>query len=150
MLLQRPDAHRDPTFRSREHLTKELAVQLEPSTEATASDVVERAVPFDDRAIPYDTLILASGSAAPSGRDPPPGRDPRPADLDDCQKVRQGLATAKRVVMIGADFIGAEVVSAAHAQGLPMTVVEAAPIPLVRADGDDEARCAPSGTSATV
>lgn len=137
MLTDGPNAANDPIFRSRGHLEQELAVRLDLGTEATALDVAERVVHCDGREIPYDALILATGST------------PRRLEgthhlegihtlrtLDDCRKVREGLTTAKRVVVVGAGFIGAEVASAARARGLATTVVEAAPVPLVRAYGE--------------
>jgi len=141
MLSEDPDAPRDPIFRSHEHLTDELAVQLELSTEATALDVAERAVHCNDREIPYDSLILATGSTARrlDGTHHLHGIHTL-RTLDDCHKVRQELATAKQVVVVGAGFIGAEIASAAHARGLPTTIVEAAPIPLVRAYGEHMGR----------
>lgn len=137
MLVEGPDGDHDPTFRSREHLTSELGVQLELFTRATALDVVERSVHCGDREIGYDRLILATGSTARrlDGTHHLHGIHTL-RTLDDCHKVRQDLATAKRVVVVGAGFIGAECASAAHARGLPTTIVEAAPVPLVRAYGE--------------
>jgi NADPH-dependent 2,4-dienoyl-CoA reductase/sulfur reductase-like enzyme len=131
------DQPRDPTFRSREHLTEELAVQLELSTRATALDVEERAVHCGDREIPYDSLILATGSTARrlDGTHHLQGIHTL-RTLDDSRTVHRELATASRVVVVGAGFIGAEVASAAHARGVPTTIVEAAPVPLVRAYGE--------------
>jgi NADPH-dependent 2,4-dienoyl-CoA reductase/sulfur reductase-like enzyme len=53
--------------------------------------------------------------------------------------VRAGLDAGARTVIVGAGFIGSEVASAAHARGLPVTVVEGAPVPLVRAVGEHAA-----------
>jgi NADPH-dependent 2,4-dienoyl-CoA reductase/sulfur reductase-like enzyme len=140
-LGQDSDALDDPIFRSRDHLTEELGVQLELSTKATALEVVGRAVHCGDREIPYDALILATGSTARrlDGTHHLHGIHTL-RTLDDCHKVRQELATATRVVVVGAGFIGAEVASAAHARGLPTTIVEAAPVPLVRAYGEHMGR----------
>jgi len=114
-----------------------LGVRLELGTRATALDVAERAVHCGDRAIPYDTLILATGSTARrlDGTHHLRGIHTL-RTLDDCHAVGQDLATASRVVVVGAGFIGAECASAAHARGLPTTVVETAPVPLVRAYGE--------------
>lgn len=137
MLEPEPDAPHDPTFRSREHLTDELGVQLELSTRATALDVVERAVHCGGREVPYDTLILATGSTVRrlDGTHHLDGIHTL-RTLEDCYKLRRDLATAKRVVVVGAGFIGAECASAARARGVPTTIVEAAPVPLVRAYGE--------------
>ncbi|MGY1616782.1 NAD(P)/FAD-dependent oxidoreductase [Geodermatophilus sp. SYSU D00691] len=50
--------------------------------------------------------------------------------LDDAVALREDLATAERLVVIGAGFIGAEVASTARTLGLEVTVVEAQPVPL--------------------
>jgi NADPH-dependent 2,4-dienoyl-CoA reductase/sulfur reductase-like enzyme len=50
--------------------------------------------------------------------------------LDDAISLREDLATAERLVVIGAGFIGAEVASTARTLGLEVTVVETQPIPL--------------------
>ncbi|MER7684931.1 FAD-dependent oxidoreductase [Streptomyces sp. NPDC097610] len=141
MLEPGPGAPHDPTFRSREHLTDQLGIQLELSTRATALDVVERTVHCGDREVPYDTLILATGSTARrlDGTQHLDGIHTL-RSLDDCHKFRRDLATAKRVVVVGAGFIGAECASAARARGMETTIVEAAPVPLVRAYGEHMGR----------
>ncbi|MBU3867080.1 NAD(P)/FAD-dependent oxidoreductase [Streptomyces sp. 4503] len=61
--------------------------------------------------------------------------------LDDATRLRAALrAGAARVVVIGAGFIGAEVASSCAALGLDVTVVEAAPLPLVPQLGEEMAR----------
>jgi 3-phenylpropionate/trans-cinnamate dioxygenase ferredoxin reductase component len=47
-------------------------------------------------------------------------------DLDDAVALRERLAGATRVVVVGGGFIGLEAAAAARAQGLQVTVVEAA------------------------
>jgi len=50
--------------------------------------------------------------------------------LDDAISLREDLAAAERLVVIGAGFIGAEVASTARKLGLDVTVVETQPVPL--------------------
>jgi 3-phenylpropionate/trans-cinnamate dioxygenase ferredoxin reductase subunit len=50
--------------------------------------------------------------------------------LDDAIALRDALRGARRLVVIGAGFIGAEVASGARSLGLDVTVVEALPTPL--------------------
>ncbi|MFJ2667542.1 FAD-dependent oxidoreductase [Nocardia fluminea] len=57
--------------------------------------------------------------------------------LDDAAAVREALDRDARTVVVGAEFIGSEVASGAQSRGLPVTIVEAAPIPLVHAVGED-------------
>lgn len=62
--------------------------------------------------------------------------------LDDANALRQGLETARRVVVVGAGFIGAEVASAARERELEVTVVEATTEPLAGVLGPSvAARC---------
>ena len=60
--------------------------------------------------------------------------------LDDARALRDELRPGRRLVVIGAGFIGAEVASTAHALGLDVTVVEAAPTPLAGPLGDRDGR----------
>ncbi|HUQ60887.1 NAD(P)/FAD-dependent oxidoreductase [Lentzea sp.] len=55
--------------------------------------------------------------------------------LDDAIKLRDALAGAQSVGVIGAGFIGAEIASSARALGKDVTVVEALPAPLMRVLG---------------
>ncbi len=55
--------------------------------------------------------------------------------LDDARVLRAALDQAQRMVVVGGGFIGSEIASAGRARGLPVTVVEALPTPLVRAVG---------------
>ncbi len=58
--------------------------------------------------------------------------------LDDCLAIRAELeATPRRVVVVGAGFIGAEVAATARGRGLEVTVVEALPVPLGRVLGPE-------------
>jgi NADPH-dependent 2,4-dienoyl-CoA reductase/sulfur reductase-like enzyme len=50
--------------------------------------------------------------------------------LDDAIALRDDLASAQHVVVIGAGFIGAEVASTARQLGLDVTIVETQPVPL--------------------
>jgi NADPH-dependent 2,4-dienoyl-CoA reductase/sulfur reductase-like enzyme len=57
--------------------------------------------------------------------------------LDDAIALREDLAAAERLVVIGAGFIGAEVASTARKLGLEVTVVETQPVPLAGPLGPD-------------
>jgi NADPH-dependent 2,4-dienoyl-CoA reductase/sulfur reductase-like enzyme len=81
-------------------------------------------------AIRYDALVIATGATA---RRLPGARTLRTAE--DAVAVRAALDRGARTVVIGAGFIGSEVASAARKRGLPVTIVEAQAVPLVRAVG---------------
>ncbi|MFB9799948.1 NAD(P)/FAD-dependent oxidoreductase [Streptomonospora salina] len=92
----------------------------------------ERAVELDDgSAVTADRVVVATGSRA---------RRPSTAlsgvhvlrTVDDAEAVRDAFATAERVVVVGAGFIGAEVAASARTAGLDVVLVEAAATPLTR------------------
>lgn len=85
-------------------------------------------------ALPYDHLVLATGSRNRLLTVPGAGLDGvfylrlrTEADL-----IRGRLAQARRVVVVGAGFIGLEFASLAASLGLEVTVVEAADRPMAR------------------
>jgi 3-phenylpropionate/trans-cinnamate dioxygenase ferredoxin reductase subunit len=58
--------------------------------------------------------------------------------LDDCLEVREALdENPHRVVVVGGGFIGAEVAATCRTRGLDVTLLEALPVPLGRALGDE-------------
>ncbi|HWH27989.1 MAG TPA: FAD-dependent oxidoreductase [Mycobacteriales bacterium] len=123
-----------PTYRPRADLD-ELGVELRLGTPASGLDVDAREVLLDGERLRYGALVVATGAAARTL----PGEQPDGVHVlrtvDDARDVRAGLERGARTVVVGAGFIGSEVASAARARELPVTVVEAAPAPLVRAVG---------------
>ncbi|MEV0322251.1 NAD(P)/FAD-dependent oxidoreductase [Streptomyces sp. NPDC050658] len=111
----------------------ELAAEWLLGTRARGLDPRGRTVLLDDgRTIAGDGVIIATGAAA--------RRLPGPAlegvhtlrTLDDARALRAGLTGGTRqVVVIGGGFIGAETASSCVALGHDVTVVEAAPLPLL-------------------
>ncbi|MEU1516294.1 FAD-dependent oxidoreductase [Streptomyces sp. NPDC005811] len=99
---------------------------------ATGLDRTERAVRLaDGRELKADGIVLATGAAARGL----PGSEGLAGvhtlrTLDDARALRDALAAGGSLVVIGGGFIGAEVASTAHALGLDVTVIEAAPTPL--------------------
>lgn len=105
---------------------------------ATGLDLGARTVALaDGRALPFDGLVIATG-AAPRWI---PGTRGRPGvhvvrTLDDATALAAALATAERVVVVGAGFIGAEVAASCRARGLAVTLVEPLAQPLARVLGE--------------
>lgn len=125
-----------PFFRDESVLTEELGVELMLGTRATALDPRHQIVHAGGCDVPYDGLVIATGATARNL----PGAERLSGvhtlrTLDDASAVREALDARARTVVIGAGFIGSEVASGARKRGLPVTVVEAAPTPLVRAVG---------------
>jgi NADPH-dependent 2,4-dienoyl-CoA reductase/sulfur reductase-like enzyme len=109
-------------------------------TRATALDVASRRVTFDDGdALRYDGLVLATGAT--------PRRIPAWPEvegvhvlrsIDDCAALRHDLTTSspRRLVVVGAGFIGCEVAATARGLGVDVTVVEPLPAPCIRGLGE--------------
>src|SRR3981081_1650771 len=57
--------------------------------------------------------------------------------LRDSQALRKAIQTSSRLLLIGAGFIGAEVGASARPLGKEGLMVDAGPVPLARALGDD-------------
>ncbi|OIK02071.1 NAD(P)/FAD-dependent oxidoreductase [Streptomyces monashensis] len=111
---------------------EDLQAEWVLGTRATGLDRAERAIRLaDGREIRADGVVVATGAAARIL----PGTEGLAGvhvlrTLDDARALRDELALGGRLVVIGGGFIGAEVASTAHALGLDVTVVEAAPTPL--------------------
>ncbi|MDP4024875.1 FAD/NAD(P)-binding oxidoreductase [Methylobacterium sp. NEAU 140] len=93
----------------------------------------------DGRALPYDRLLIATGTRARPWPNPHEGRMPGVFTLrgrDDAAALRAALAAGpRRVVVIGAGFIGCEVARVCRSLGLPATLVDPGPTPLARVLG---------------
>ena len=136
------DAARDeglaspPYFRDEAVLRGELRVDVRLSTWATALDTTSKIVTAGGESIPYDALIIATGAEPrklPVADGLPGVRTLR--TLDDSLAIRAAFEAGARTVVVGAGFIGSEIASAARKRGLSVTIVEAQPVPLVRAAG---------------
>lgn len=124
-----------PTFRSSDDLD-ELRVELLLGQRATGLDTDRRVVRVGEREVPYDALVIATGSRPRLL----PGTEHLAGvhalrSFDDARQVRAALERGARTVVIGAGFIGSEIASSARKRGLDVTIVEALPTPLVRAIG---------------
>lgn len=138
-LAEAPGGPPDTTFRTEDTLRGELGVDLRLGARATGLDTEGGAVLVDCGApVPYDALVIATGAVArvlPATEGLAGVHTLRTAD--DAAAVRRALDDRARLVVVGAGFIGSEVASAARERGLPVTVVEAADVPLRRALGDE-------------
>lgn len=132
-----PDELESPYFRRAEEFSEELRVDVILGSAATGLDTQARQVHVGDRRFGYDAVVIATGSVPRRL----PGTDGLSGvhalrTLDDAVAVRKALKEGARTVVIGAGFIGSEVASGANKRGVPVTVVEALPTPLVRATGE--------------
>lgn len=124
-------------YATEEAITVGLQVDLRLGCWATSLDPIAREIQTTSGVVPYDRVIIATGSAA---RTPKRLRTVAGVvtlrTLDDATALRTMLCPGSVVVVIGAGFIGSEIASSAAAVGADVTLVEAAPVPLVRAVGD--------------
>jgi len=120
----------------------DLDVEVMLSTHAVGLDADARVVMVAPAAggnaetVPFDGLVIATGAAAR----PLPGVGNMAGvhtlrTLDDSMAIREGLIAGARVAVVGGGFIGSEVAASAAARGCEVTVIEAAPAPLVRGLG---------------
>jgi 3-phenylpropionate/trans-cinnamate dioxygenase ferredoxin reductase subunit len=107
---------------------------------AVALDVAARSVSLaSGERLGFDGLVVATGAT--------PRTLPGTAGLagvhllrtvDDCLALRADLdRTPRRVVVVGAGFIGAEVAATCRGRGLEVTLLEALPVPLGRVFGPE-------------
>ena len=113
-------------------------IELRLGVEAKRVDAQERAVELDSgERVSFDALLLATGGRARAL--PIPGADLEGVyylrHVGDSEGIAAELQEGRRLVVIGAGFIGSEVAASARMKGLDVTVLEIAPVPLERALG---------------
>jgi len=121
----------------------EHAIDLRLGTTVTAIDRgLRQVVLASGETVGYDKLLLTTG-AVPV-RLPVPAADANGVltlrTVDDSERLRETLASASRVAIVGAGWIGLEVAAAARLAGVAVTVVEAADLPLLGVLGPEVAQ----------
>ena len=115
----------------------DLRVDLRLGQRATGLDLEAHTVEVDGVAEGFDGLLIATGARCRTL----PGTGHLVGvhtlrTLDDCLAIRAALeAVPRRLVVVGAGFIGSEVASVAVDRGVEVTMVEALPVPLARVLG---------------
>lgn len=114
-------------------------VDMRLGVRATRIDRAHKRVVLSDGSTqPYTELVLATGSRARRLAAPGLPGDAQPSNLfylrtvDNVEAMRSHFAAGKRLVIIGAGYIGLEVASVARKCGLQVTMLEAADRVLAR------------------
>jgi 3-phenylpropionate/trans-cinnamate dioxygenase ferredoxin reductase subunit len=134
-------AERESIFVHPAEWYSEHDVDLLLEARATALDLSAHTLTLaDDQTLPYDRLVLATGSSP--RRSDAPGADAGGIyylrTVDDSEALRRALAQGnKKVVVVGSGWIGLEVASAARGYGNDVTVVGRDAIPLQGPLGDE-------------
>lgn len=112
-----------------------LDLDLRLGVAATGLELTERTLRLaDGSTVPYDGLIVATGVR--------PRRLPGEGahvlrTLDDALTLRDRLTPGRRLVVVGAGFLGAEAAAVAWRLGCEVTLLEPAPVPLAHAVGTE-------------
>lgn len=110
-----------------------LGLDLRLGVAATRLELPQRIVELADGSeVPYDGLVVATGVR--------PRRLPGEGahvlrTLDDALTLRDRLTPGRRLVVVGAGFLGAEAAAVAWRLGAHVTLLEPAPVPLAHAVG---------------
>lgn len=113
-------------------------IELELGVRATALDPHGKSITLaNGKTLPYDAAVIATGARV--RRLTGPGSELSGIHyvrtIEDARRLRAELAPGRRVVVIGAGVIGAESAASCKEEGLEVTMIESAPVPLVRAFG---------------
>ncbi|WP_280492792.1 NAD(P)/FAD-dependent oxidoreductase [Nocardia asiatica] len=123
-----PEFTVDPAQWYRDH-----HIEVRLGTTVTGLDPTAKTVTLPDGStLPYDKLALATGSTPRTL--PVPGADAPNVytlrTIEDSDTLIELFGSARRIVVIGAGWIGLEVAAAARAAGVEVTIVERADLPL--------------------
>ena len=120
-----------------------LGITHRAATAAVGVDTGARVVRLADGGeYGYDALVVATGARAVH----PPALGAGLAgaqvlrDLPDALRLKAALAGGGRLVIVGAGFVGAEAAAVARGMGVPVTMVDPLPLPMVNVLGVEIAR----------
>jgi 3-phenylpropionate/trans-cinnamate dioxygenase ferredoxin reductase component len=117
---------------------RERGITLRTGERATCVDFEQRRVALDSGdTVHYDRLLIATGASPIRLRDPGfdlPGVHYM-RQVPDAEAIRDDLAQASHVLVVGAGFIGSEVAASARTLGKDVTLVDLLSAPMVAAFG---------------
>jgi 3-phenylpropionate/trans-cinnamate dioxygenase ferredoxin reductase component len=116
---------------------EDLDVEIRLGVTAVALDPVARRVTLDSgEEIGGHGVVIATGARARTLPGPVPAGVHTLRTVDDAVALRRELREGRRLVIVGAGFIGGEVASTARAAGVEVALVEAAQVPLAAPLGE--------------
>jgi 3-phenylpropionate/trans-cinnamate dioxygenase ferredoxin reductase subunit len=131
-----PDGPGDPVSLLGGDQLAALDLDLRLGVRAASLDRARRAVTTGDAdSIGYDTLVIATGVTPRTLPIPAPAGVYTLRSIDDATAIRAELRAARRLVIVGAGFIGAELATAARAYGVAVTLVELQQVPMAHLFG---------------
>lgn len=111
----------------------ELDIEFRPNTQVIDLDPIGQRIRLaDDSVVAYDRLLLTTGGQARRLSVPGAEHALTLRTVEDAQAIRGRLATAKKVICIGAGVIGLEIAASARKRGADVTVLEAGFAPMGR------------------
>jgi NADPH-dependent 2,4-dienoyl-CoA reductase/sulfur reductase-like enzyme len=119
-----------------------LKLNLRLGVPANNLDLSRRVVTLaDDTEEPYDALVVATGVRARRL----PGTDGVAGvhtlrNLPDALALKERLRPGRRLAIVGAGFVGAEVAAIAQSLGVEVTLLESGPVPMAQAVGEAAGR----------
>jgi 3-phenylpropionate/trans-cinnamate dioxygenase ferredoxin reductase component len=122
----------DSAYLHPEHWYDEQHIELRLGREVRRIDTAAHQVETEHLSLPYDKLLLATGSRV--RRIDVPGADAEGLHylrtMEDSQRLRKRLEDRPDLVVVGGGWIGLEVAAAAREHGASVTVLEPQPTPL--------------------
>jgi 3-phenylpropionate/trans-cinnamate dioxygenase ferredoxin reductase subunit len=136
----RGESDRERVYVHPEAFYADQRIEVRHSTRVRAIDASARQVVLsDDRRMPFDRLLIATGATP---RELPVEGSDLPGvftfrTLADADALRAAAATAERVVIIGAGWIGSEVAASLRMLGRVVTLIAPDAVPLERVLGSE-------------
>src|SRR5229473_6934016 len=114
-------------------------IEIRLQQRVVAASLAERTLSLESGdEVKFDTLVVATGGTPRRLPDAPDSYNVVTLrSLHDSQALRDALQKARRLLLVGAGFIGAEVGASARLLGHDVLMVESAPVPLARALGTE-------------
>lgn len=135
-VLKREKTQGDITLATEQQLA-DAGIRLRRGVQASTVDRdAKEVVLVDDERVPYDALVIATGSrpihlAAAQGS----SRVHTLGSFEEAQRIRDRMDAAEHVAMVGAGFIGSEIAATARQLGRKVTLIGGTDYPMDRVVG---------------